>query len=54
MEAFIDTVGSARLQEQLWAAILGRGAFPRFKDVLEQHLAERERWVAFRDACVRE
>jgi len=35
MEAFIETVANPRLQERLWAAIRGRGAFGRFKDVLE-------------------
>ena len=34
MEDFIETVRSGPLQEKLWAAIAGKGAFRRFKDVL--------------------
>lgn len=54
MEAFIATVGNQRLQEQLWSAIQGRGAFGRFRDVLAGYPAEQERWFAFRDEQVRE
>jgi hypothetical protein len=52
MEVFISTVGNQRLQDQLWVAIRGRGAFRRFKDVLADHPTERARWFAFRDARV--
>jgi hypothetical protein len=54
MEAFISTVGNQRLQDLLWIAIQGRGAFRRFKDVLAGHPTERERWFAFRAARVLE
>ena len=54
MEDFIDTVANRRLQEQLAQAIQGRGAFRRFKDVLINHLGERERWFAFGRARMRE
>jgi len=54
MQAFIETVSSPRLQERLWAAIRGRGAFRRFKDVLASAPAERERWFAFKDARLRQ
>lgn len=54
MEAFISTVGNQRLQDLLWIAIRGRGAFRRFKDVLAGHPTERERWFAFRAARVLE
>jgi hypothetical protein len=54
METFIETVASARLRERLAAAIRGRGAFRRFKDVLAGHPEERERWFAFKDGRVRE
>ena len=53
MEEFIETVRDRRLQNRLWGAIRGRGAFGRFKDVLDNYLAERERWFAFKDAQVR-
>ena len=54
MEEFIETVSNPQLQERLWDAIRGRGAFRRFKDVLAGAAAERERWFAFKDARLRE
>lgn len=54
MEHFIGTVRDPRLRDRLWLAIEGRGAFRRFKDVLLDHPAERERWFAFKDRCVYE
>lgn len=53
MESFIETVTPERLRLQLEAAIQGRGAFRRFKDVLAAHLSERERWFKFEDECIR-
>ena len=35
-------------------ALDGRGAFRRFKDVLADYPAERERWFGFRDECLRQ
>jgi Uncharacterised protein family (UPF0158) len=49
MEAFIETVTDEHLQEKLAIAIEGKGAFRRFKDVLERYPQERERWFIFRD-----
>lgn len=49
MERFINTVRNPRLQDRLWRAIQGRGAFRYFKDVLAEYPAERERWFAFKD-----
>jgi len=49
MEAFIETVSHSHLQELLWVAIRGKGAFRRFKDVLLAYPQERERWFQFRD-----
>ena len=46
---FIDTVANANLTGRLDAAVRGRGAFRRFKDVLVSWPAERERWYAFSD-----
>jgi hypothetical protein len=54
MEAFVETVVGRRLQERLWGAIRGRGAFRRFKAVLAGHPAERELWFAFRDGRMRQ
>ena len=53
MEEFIETVQDERLQNKLWRAIEGKGAFRRFKDVLFYHPAERERWFKFKDECLK-
>ena len=50
MEEFIANVSDRRLQENLWRAIRGRGAFRHFKDVLDDYPRERERWLVFKDA----
>jgi hypothetical protein len=50
MERFIGTVEDARLQERLWNAIRGRGAFRRFKDLLARHPQVEEAWFEFKDA----
>ncbi|PKO21169.1 MAG: hypothetical protein CVU38_16225 [Chloroflexi bacterium HGW-Chloroflexi-1] len=50
MEDFIATVRNDHIREVLDVAIMGRGAFRRFKDVLLSYPRERERWFAFRDA----
>jgi Uncharacterised protein family (UPF0158) len=47
MERFILTVQDERLQDRLWQAIQGRGAFRRFKDVLAGYYREEKRWYAF-------
>jgi hypothetical protein len=54
MADFADTVTNARLRDRLGVALDGRGAFRRFKDVLAEHPAERERWFRFHDARARE
>ena len=54
MEAFIPTVDDQRLQNLLWRAIEGRGAFRRFKDVLERERRTRERWFTFQGERRRE
>lgn len=53
MAEFAASVTDSRLRDRLEVALDGRGAFRRFKDVLAQHPAERERWFGFRDARVR-
>jgi hypothetical protein len=53
MEDFIATVKDERLQDRLWRAIQGRGAFRRFKDVLAEHFHEEQRWFEYKDACLR-
>ncbi|MCA9529645.1 MAG: hypothetical protein KC543_05880 [Myxococcales bacterium] len=48
MECFIATVEDTKLAQRLTAAIDGKGAFRRFKDVLMGQAVERERWFTFR------
>lgn len=52
MERFIATVPYPALAERLSDAIVGKGAFRRFKDCIAQHPEERKRWFAFRDVLV--
>jgi hypothetical protein len=54
MEDFIFTVRDDDLQDRLFAAIRGRGAFRRFKDLLLAYPRERERWFTFKDKRVRQ
>ncbi len=54
MEDFIETVQDTRMQEELWDAVRGPGAFHRFKDLLAEYPGERERWSRFQEARVRE
>lgn len=53
MERFIPMVEDADIQARLMAAIDGKGAFRRFKDVLMAFAPERERWFAFRSERLR-
>ncbi|MBP8972640.1 MAG: hypothetical protein KBH93_02090 [Anaerolineae bacterium] len=52
METFIETVADDHLAELLAVAIQGRGAFRRFKDVLQRYPEEHERWFRFKDDLV--
>ena len=52
MERFIATVTNTALKEALQDAIVGKGAFRRFKDALSRTPDERKRWFAFRDALL--
>jgi hypothetical protein len=47
MQSFIDTLTDPQQSERLQIAIQGRGAFRRFKDVLERTPEELDRWFAF-------
>jgi hypothetical protein len=53
MERFIQMLEEGDLRDRLSAAIDGKGAFRRFKDVLMAHAPERERWFAFRSERLR-
>jgi hypothetical protein len=48
MERFVVGVTDEALRERLIIAIDGKGAFRRFKDVLLNYPAERERWFSYR------
>jgi hypothetical protein len=50
MVEFADGVDGERLREQLSIALDGRGAFGRFKRILEAHPEDRKRWFRIRDA----
>jgi hypothetical protein len=52
MERFIATVINTSLKDSLQDAIVGKGAFRRFKDALGRFPDERKRWFAFRDALL--
>lgn len=54
MERFIGTVRNSHLQDRLWRAIQGSGAFRYFKDVLYERPAERKRWFAFQEHRIHE
>lgn len=50
LEEFIATLKDGRLANHLSAAIRGRGAFRRFKDVLLDYPEEEKRWFEFKSA----
>jgi cellulose biosynthesis protein BcsQ len=54
MEDFIGTVSDDNLAELLRVAMNGKGAFRRFKDVLEGYPEERERWFQFKNDKLKE
>ncbi len=54
MAEFAATVADPGLRRRLEDSLGGSRPFRRFKDVLADHPAERERWFAFHDDRVRE
>ncbi len=54
MVDFAETVPDPHLRELLDVALAGKGAFRRFKDVLDRYPRERERWFEFSDRRSRE
>lgn len=50
MDDFLATVAAGAFRDRLADAIRGKGAFGRFKRVLEERPGERERWFAFQQA----
>jgi hypothetical protein len=53
MERFIGTVTDARIADQLWQAIKGKGAFRHFKDTADR-LGLREDWFRYRDEAAQQ
>ena len=49
IEDFIGTISDDNLLELLHLAVNGKGAFRRFKDVLQGYPEERERWFQFKN-----
>jgi hypothetical protein len=54
MVSFAGSVEDRNLKEKLAVALDGKGAFRRFRNVLNQHPDELDRWYAFKDESVRE
>ncbi|MEL6339534.1 MAG: UPF0158 family protein [Myxococcota bacterium] len=54
LDEFIRSVEDEVLRERMEAAINGKGAFRRFKDILLTLPEERRRWFEFRDHKMRE
>jgi hypothetical protein len=54
MAAFTESVSRKGLQEKLAIALNGKGAFRRFRSVLNDYPDELEKWYAFKDDWMRE
>ena len=54
MDGFIATVDDEPLQDRLWRAIHGRGAFRRFKDLIARQPDVEGQWYAYQDARAKE
>jgi nicotinamidase-related amidase len=52
MQRFIETISEPKLKEALSTALVGKGAFRRFKDQLLDYPEVRQQWFAFKDAEV--
>lgn len=52
MQKFLANLEDEQLRNRLAQALVGRGAFRRFKDCLLDYPQERQRWFAFKDAEV--
>jgi hypothetical protein len=54
MDHLIATLEGEDLQDRLWRAIRGRGAFRRFKDLVARHPDVEEQRYAYKDARAKE
>ncbi len=50
MQRFLDRVSDPALRERLAGALVGKGAFRRFKDLLLDYPDVRSQWFTFKDA----
>jgi hypothetical protein len=48
MEDFVETVGNESLQEELNEALIEKGAFQKFEEVLARYPTREQQWKAFR------
>ena len=54
LDTFIKTIDDDALRARMEAAVNGKGAFRRFKDILLTLPDERRRWFEFRDNAMRQ
>ena len=54
MARFAETVTDPELRDRLDIALDGKGAFGRFRGVLERYPEERKRWFAFKETAMAE
>ncbi len=52
MQRFIDQLDDSPLKNRLASALVGRGAFRRFKDILLDDPEQRQEWFSFKDCEV--
>ncbi|MGO4375399.1 UPF0158 family protein [Paenibacillus sp. MCAF20] len=53
VEEFIGTLSEAKVREELFGVIQGKGAFRRFKDRIGVHNVEKQ-WYEFKEKKVKE
>jgi hypothetical protein len=54
MASFAETVTNKDLREEIAIALGGKGAFRQFRNVLNHHPDELDRWYSFKDESIRE
>jgi len=54
MVEFAEGLEDEKLQEKLWIALDGKGAFRRFKNVLLNYPDKRDAWFEFEDKKINE
>jgi hypothetical protein len=52
MEDFVETVSNQSLEDELNEALIEKGAFLKFEDVLKKYPTRYKQWQAFRSAKV--